>query len=162
MLGGAFYYTFAENQNVFMGVFLAILIMMTTISVGIFLVVKIVKNEYPSTEKVRIALLHFVAVTLMLLPNILCGDESLVLRLPFDMLVALFPMLIVVSSVWEEQSANKLSSFLTMFVWISYTGVCWSVFRPLSCQFYISVRSCFHTYLPCVPVCDISSFAGNP
>ena len=101
-----------------MGVFLAILIMMTTVSVGIFLCVKIVKNEYPSPEKVRIALIHFVAVFVMLLLSALCGGKSLILRLPFDMLVALFPMLVLNSSIFEEQYVQKLSSYLTISVWL--------------------------------------------
>ena len=149
---GFLLYFCQKQRNGLMSVFLAILIMMTTISVGIFLVVRVVKNEYPSTEKVRIALLHFVAVTLMHLSNILCGGDSLLLRLPLDMLVALFPMLIVVSSVWEEQSANKLSSYLTMFVWIltlfhilEYIGL-FSVLAPINFIYLtgvVSILICF-------------------
>lgn len=101
-----------------MGVFLAILMMVTTGSVAIFLVVRMVMDESLRTEKIKLASLHMIVVVLLILADVLLGRNNLTLRLQFDMILSLFSMLALTSSLCEEQDAIRLARYLSFFVWI--------------------------------------------
>ena len=101
-----------------MGVFLAIFIMMTTFSVAIFMVVRILKNKYSFDEKVCTVIIHFVASGFMVLSDLLWGGEGFELRLPFDVLIALLPMLVITSSLWEQKTALRLTQCISYSVWV--------------------------------------------
>ena len=92
-----------------MGVFLAILMMMTTGSVAIFSFVRIASKQYPSDERTRKVVVDFVLALLLIFADLIWGGEALVLRLPFNALVCIFPIMILASSLWEEKLALKLS-----------------------------------------------------
>lgn len=117
--GRGFLYTFAENiEAVVMGVFLAIFIIMTTFSVAIFMIVRILRNRLRFEEKMSAVILHFTASGIMVLSDLIWGGDCLELRLPFDMLIALFPMLVITSSVWEEKMVLRVSQCVSYFVWL--------------------------------------------
>lgn len=110
VLRGGFLYTFAENngeEN--MSVFLAILIMMTTGAVALFIIVRNMKSQNKADNRTRSVLSFLCLTNIMVFCNLLCGGKAVVLRLPFDMLIAMVPMLVITSSAWENDAALKLS-----------------------------------------------------
>ena len=128
-----------------MGVFLAILIMMTTGSVAVFAVVRMIRNKYPSELKIRMVLVHLLAATTVVLSDLLTGDSSLLLRLSFDMLISLFPMMVITSSVWNEEVAYGLSKVLSAFVWLVtlfYILRAAGLFPAVSTEYFISFSGC--------------------
>ena len=115
---GFLLYFCRKLQSVTMGVFLAILIMMTTGSVAILFVVKMLKREYSSDEKFHLVLRYLVLSVIIILCDLLWGGKALILRLPFDMLVTIFPIMVVTSSIWDDHIALKMSRTLSAFVWM--------------------------------------------
>ena len=101
-----------------MGVFLAILMMMTTGSVAVFVIVRAARSEYPTNARMRLVIVHLIAATVVVFCDLMTGDPSLILRLPFDMLMSLFPMLVITSSIGEEQLLLRLSKVLLSLVWL--------------------------------------------
>ena len=135
-----------------MGVFLAILIMLTTGSVALFVIVRTHKKRDSIDSRTRLVISHLTIATVLVLSDILCGGQSLTIRLPFDMLISLFPMMIVTSSVLEEGIAFRISQALTL-------PVCMAVafyilqkigFRPMfPASYYLSLTG-FVTILICL------------
>ena len=114
-----------------MGVFLAIFMIVTTVSVAIFLLVRAYKDKYGSRSKSKVAIIHLMSVSLMIVSDIVCGGFDVVLRLPLDMILSLSALLVLTSSVLEEHVAVKLSGYLSYPVWLmslyyilQITGIC--------------------------------------
>ena len=106
-------YTFAENNEAkIMNVFLATLIMMTTGSVAFFIIVRNLKKHYQADDRTRIVLSCLILTTVMVFCNLMCGGRSMILRLPFEMLIAIFPLMVVTSSLWEMDTAVRLGRYL--------------------------------------------------
>ena len=101
-----------------MGVFLAILMMMTTGSVAVFVIVRAIRSDSPANIRTRTAIVLLVAATVVVFCDLMTGDKSLIFLLPFDMLVSLFPMLVIASSVAEEQVLVRCSKILSAFAWL--------------------------------------------
>lgn len=99
-----------------MGVFLAILMMMTTGSVAIFAIVRIIRNKYKADVKMRMVLFDLVAATSVVFTDLMTGDPDLILRLPFDMMISLFPIMVITTSLWDEKIAHGLSKVLSGLV----------------------------------------------
>ena len=91
-----------------MTLFLAILIMMTTSSVALFIIVKNARNMENIKEKNRLILTVLSVATLLLFCDLLYGGQSLELRLALDILMSIFPLLVVSSSVWDDSTALKI------------------------------------------------------
>ena len=106
---GFLLYFCRKQRTDFMGVFLAILIMMTTMSVAIFILVKVYTKQYPHDKKQYPVLINLLFTQLVVLADLLLGGPFLVFRLPFDMMVALIPMLIISSSIFKEKISLNLS-----------------------------------------------------
>lgn len=96
-----------------MNVFLAILIMMTTGSVAFFIIVRNLKNHYKTDDRTKVVLSCLVVTTLVVFCNLLCGGSAVVYRLPFDMLLSIFPMLVLTSSALDTDTALKLSRYFS-------------------------------------------------
>ena len=99
-----------------MGVFLAILMIMTTGAVAVFLVVKMREPQYALKDKSKIALINLVAVSVTIFCNIISGRTGLILRLPFDLVISIFAMLVLTSSLLEDQTAIKVARGLLILV----------------------------------------------
>lgn len=131
-----------------MGVFLAILIMMTTGSVAVFVIVRTVRNKYPTDARIPVVLTQLVSATLVVLCDLLSGDPALMLRLPFDMLISLFPMMMLTSSVWDEYVAMKLGKLLAAMVWLLSL---FYILRSFGLLPYVS-SGCFISLCGCVSI----------
>lgn len=95
-----------------MGIVLAIFMMMTTVSVAIFVIVR-AKEECPASKERR----RFVAVLmtssfLLIFCDLLFGGDHIELRLPFDMMVSLLPMLVIGTSLLEQSIAERVAKIL--------------------------------------------------
>lgn len=115
-----------------MAVFLAIFIMMTTFSVAIFMAVRVLMKKCSFDKRILIVIMHFLASGFLVLTDFLCGG-SFELRLPFDMLTALFPMLVISSSVWDSKIALRLCQGISYSVWglIVFYILCRFVFHKI-------------------------------
>lgn len=88
-----------------MGVFLAILMMISTLSVAVFVIARARRHRSAYNEKNRFVMTLMILSSLLLLCDILFGGEYVELRLPLDMMVSILPLLAVTSSVAGEQSS---------------------------------------------------------
>ena len=88
-----------------MGVFLAIFMMMTTMSVAVFVIARARRNGSSYNEKSRFVMTLMILSFLLLLCDVLFGGEYVELRLPLDMIVSILPLLAVTCSLADEQSS---------------------------------------------------------
>ena len=97
-----------------MSIFLAILIMIITGTVALFVIVRNMMGQNKADNR-TISVLSFLCLTnIMVFCDLLCGGDAVVLRLPFDMLIAMVPMLVITSSAWEADTALKLSRYFSI------------------------------------------------
>lgn len=125
-----------------MGVFLAILMMMTTGAVAVFVIVRAIKSKSQANAKIRFVIAQLVAATAVVFCDLMTGDSSLIFRLPFDMLVSLFPMLVITSSLMEEDASIKLGNVLAVFVWLLvfyYVLRTFALLPEVSAEYFISL-----------------------
>ena len=97
-----------------MGVFLAIVMMMTTGSVAVFAIVRAFRNRTAVNEKNRFIMVLMPAVTLLILCDFLFGGDSLELRLPFDMTISLLPLLALTCSMNESHRTSSAGKILLL------------------------------------------------
>ena len=119
--------------------------MMTTGSVAVLVIVRTVRSKYPTDARTYVVISHLIAATLVVLFDLLTGDPSLILHLPFDMLLSLFPMMVITSSVWEERVAVSLSKVMSVFVWLLvllYILRIIGAYPTISEDDYISLSGC--------------------
>ena len=90
--------------------------MMTTGSVAIFAIVRIIRNKYKAEVKLRMVLFNLVAATSVVFTDLMTGEPDLILRLPFDMMTSLFPIMVITTSLWDEKIAHGLSKVLSGLV----------------------------------------------
>lgn len=95
-----------------MGVFLAILMMMTTASVAIFVVARFRRDGSSSNDRSRFVAFLMLASAALIFCDLLFGGESIEFRLPFDMTISLLPMLVIASSLFEPPSAARAGKIL--------------------------------------------------
>ena len=98
-----------------MGFFLAIFMMMTTVSVAVFAIVRSCRNKSLYNEKSRFVMTLMFLASLLILCDALFGGEYVELRLPLDMMVAILPLLAVTFSASEEQSSLRAGKILLLF-----------------------------------------------
>ena len=88
-----------------MGVFLAILMMISTLSVAVFVIDRARRHRSAYNEKNRFVMTLMILSSLLLLCDALFGGDYVELRLPLDIMVSILPLLAVTSSVADEQSS---------------------------------------------------------
>ena len=111
-----FLYTFAENKDAkSMGVFLEIVMILTTASVAIFVVVRARKDKSASRQRARNVLVHMMGASMLILCDMCFAGEGLLVRLPADILFALLPVMALTSSLFSEEVSSRLSWILLLF-----------------------------------------------
>ena len=90
------------------------MIMMTTGSVVFFIIVRNRVKHYRIDGRSRVVLSNLTFATALVFVELLYGGGTLALRLPFDMMVSLVPMMTITSSFWEEDVALRLSQYFSL------------------------------------------------
>lgn len=95
-----------------MGVFLAIFMMMTTVSVALSVMVRIWKNKTSRNDSNRFVVGLMSLSSLLMLCDVSFGGDSVEFRLPLDMVVSILPMLAATSSIIDDDSAMRAGKIL--------------------------------------------------
>ena len=102
-----------------MDVFLAAIIMMTTLAVAFFLFMRNVRAREDVGARNRVTMILLIGTALLVLCDLLCGRQSLPNRLPFDLILALAPMMLVTSSLWNLDKAVKVVWYLVIPLFVT-------------------------------------------
>lgn len=114
LLRGAFSILLPKTQLRIMGLFLAMITMMITGSVVSYVIVRNVRSKTAFSSRIR-ATLVVMSMTLVLVAcDFICCGGSVEYRIPFDMAMALLPMLVLSFSLWDEDLSLKVVGYLIL------------------------------------------------
>lgn len=89
-----------------MNIFIATTIISSSLSVLIYQIVKNMRYKELADEKNRLAPVILLMNSLLIFCDLIAGGQVCV-RLPFDLLLGLFPMTLLTSSLWQFRTAYK-------------------------------------------------------
>ena len=105
-------YTFASTENEWnMNIFTATVVIMTMIFATVFVFVRHSGHHEMPDRRPRYAPYLMMAGISVVAADLFAG-EGLVMRLPYDLILSISPMLLVTSSLWEEDDALRTAALV--------------------------------------------------